>query len=144
MYPVSTYGLSPAFPHFCLCVSIPLDPTLTVENIGPIMEMVEDWRKVATGGFINIPDAMQERITKHHATDKMQSRAAGEWWVHTDYSPSWDRLADALYYSGEDRALERMTQYLPKGAYMERGYWCYSKVFIDLVASVSLTENSLS
>ena len=49
-----------------------------------------------------------------------------------------------LYYKGEDGALEKMTQYLPKGVYMERGYWCYSKVFISLVASVSLTENSLS
>ena len=106
--------------------------------------MVEDWRKVAKFIFINIPDAIQERITKHHNTDKEQSCAAGEWWVHTQLSPSWNDLARALYRSGEDKALEKMTQYLPKGAYMERGYWCYSKVFISLVASVSLTENSLS
>ena len=108
------------------------------------MEMVEDWRKVAKFIFINIPDAIQERITKHHNTDKEQSCAAGEWWVHTQLSPSWNDLANALYRNGEDKALEKMTQYLPKGAYMERGYWCYSKVFISLVASVSLTENSLS
>ena len=101
----------------------PSDPTLTVENIGPIMEMVEDWRKVATSGFLDIPHAIRERITKHHATDKMQSCAAGEWWVHTHYSPSWNRLASALYHKGEDRALEKMTQYLPKGVYMERGYY---------------------
>ena len=98
----------------------PSDPTLTVENIGPIMEMVEDWRKVATSGVIDIPDAIQERITQHHTTDKEQSCVAGEWWVHTYHSPSWDRLAFALYYNGEDKVLEKMTQYLPKGVYMER------------------------
>ena len=123
----------------------PSDPTLTVENIGPIMEMVEDWRKVASNILnICIPYAIQERITQHHTTDKEQSRAAGEWWVHTHPSPSWNRLANALYNEGEYKAVDKMTQYLPKGAYMERGYWCYSKVFIGLVASVSLTENSLS
>ena len=94
---------------------------MTVENIGPIMEMVEDWRNVAN--FIYIPDAIQERITQHHTTDKEQSCVAGEWWVHTGLSPSWDFLASALYYEGEDRALEKMAQYLPKGAYMERGYY---------------------
>ena len=120
----------------------PSDPTLTVENIGPIMEMVENWREVANNIFI--PDAIQERITQHHTTDKEKSCAAGEWWVHTYLSPSWDGLASALYHNGEYGALEKMTQYLPKGVYMERGYWCYSKVFIGLVASVSLTENSLS
>ena len=108
------------------------------------MEMVENWRKVTNSGFIFIPAAVQERITQHHTTDKEQSRAAGEWWVHTYPSPSWNYLARALYDKGEDGALEKMTQYLPKGVYMERGYWCYSKVFISLVASVSLTENSLS
>ena len=140
MYPVSTSGLLPAYSHFCLCVSIPLDPTLTLENIGPIMEVVENWRKVATSVFINIPAAIQERITQHHTTDKEQSCVAGEWWVYTDLYPSWDYLASALYHHGEYRALEKMAQYLPEGAYMERGYWCY--IFISLVASVSLTENS--
>ena len=105
----------------------PSDPTLTVENIGPLMEMVEDWRKVATSSSIYIPDAIRERITQHHTTDKEQSCAAGEWWVHTYVSPSWDLLANALYHKGEDGALEKMAQYLPEGAYMERGYWCYSQ-----------------
>ena len=89
------------------------------------MEAVGDWRQLASGLFISgfrIPDTIQERITKHHATKKKQSVAAGEWWVNTDLSPSWDRLATALYHRGEDRALEKMAQYLPKGAYM-RGYY---------------------
>ena len=99
------------------------------------MDAVGNWRELASDPLTNIPDAIQERITKHHATDKMRSRAAGEWWVHTDYSPSWDDLASALYRKGEDRALERMTQYLPKGAYMER--ILYTVVLIVSVSSAT-------
>ena len=105
----------------------PSDPTLTVENIGPIMEVVEDWRRVATNSFIYIPYAIRERITQHHTTDKEQSCTAGEWWVHTGPYPSWHALAGALYNTGEYTALEKITQYLPEGAYIERGYWCYSQ-----------------
>ena len=101
----------------------PSDPTLTVENVGPIMEMVEDWREIANSGFIDIPDAIRERIIQHHTTDKEQSCAAGEWWVHTYPAPSWNNLAIVLYHNGEDRAVKKMAQYLPKGVYMERGYY---------------------
>ena len=81
------------------------------------MEMVEDWRKV------DIPDAIQERIIEHHTTEKEQSCAAGEWWVHTGPYTSWYGLAITLYRKGEDQALEKMAQYLPKGPYIERGYY---------------------
>ena len=117
-------------------MSLPsIDPTLTAANITPIMEAVGNWRQLAINLFIKIPHAIKERITKQHATDKEQSRAAGEWWVHTGLSPSWDRLASALYHKGEDRALERMTQYLPKGVYMER--ILYTVVLIVSVSSAT-------
>ena len=118
-------------------MSLPsIDPTLTAANIRPIMEEVGNWRQLATSVIgLSIPVAIRERITKHHATDKMQSRAAGEWWVHTELSPSWDNLARALYHKGEDRALEKMTQYLPKGVYMER--ILYTVVLIVSVSSAT-------
>ena len=84
------------------------------------MEAVGDWRQLAS--LLPIPDAIEERITKRYATGKQQSLAAGEWWVNTDPYPSWDRLATELYFSGEDSALEKMAQYLPKGAYMRAYY----------------------
>ena len=101
------------------------------------MEAVGDWRQLAMF-YLNIPGAIKERITKQHATDKMQSRAAGKWWVHTHPFPSWDGLASALYRNGEERALERMTQYLPKGAYMERILYT-----VVLIVSVSSAINLL-
>ena len=117
-------------------MSLPsIDPTVTAANVTLIMDEVGDWRELASDPRIYIPDAIRERITKHHATDKMRSRAAGEWWVHTDISPSWDSLANALYHNGEDGALERMTQYLPKGVYMER--ILYTVVLIVSVSSAT-------
>ena len=97
------------------------DPTLTVENIGPIMEAVGNWRKLATD-FLHflVPDAIQERITHLHTTNKERSCAVGEWWVNICPYPSWDRLATVLYSNGEDRALEKMAQYLPRGMCMDR------------------------
>ena len=112
-----------------------IDPTLTAANVRPIMEGVGDWRQVASVIGLNIPDAIKERITKQHATNQTHSRAAGEWWVHTYPSPSWNRLASALYDSGECGALERMTQYLPKGVYMER--ILYTVVLIVSVSSAT-------
>ena len=98
------------------------------------MEAVGDWRQLAGSLQFHIPAAIQERITKHHATEK-QSLAAGEWWVNTDPAPSWDDLATALYHTGEDTALEKMAQYLPKGAYMKR--ILYTVVLIVSVSSAT-------
>ena len=105
------------------------------------MEEVGDWQELASHPHIYIPDAILERITKQNATDKIQSRAAGEWWVHTDPYPSWDYLASALYDSGENGALEKMTQYLPKGAYMERIlYTVVLTVSVSSATSCSLLD----
>jgi len=85
------------------------------------MEMVEEWRQLANDYRFLIPPAIQDRITKHHFTDREHSCVAGGWWVRTGSSPSWDNLASVLYSNGEHKALEKMTQYLPKGAYIESG-----------------------
>ena len=99
------------------------------------MEAVGDWWKLADHIDFRIPAAIRERITKHHATEKEQSCAAGEWWVNTYPFSSWDDLARALHHNGEDGALQKMAQYLPKGVYMER--ILYTVVFIVSVSSAT-------
>ena len=84
------------------------------------MEMVGDWRKLANDYCFFIPYTIKKRITERHTTDKEQSCAAGEWWVNTHPFSSWDRLTEALCNNGEDRALEKMAQYFPRGAYTWR------------------------
>ena len=101
------------------------------------MEAVGDWRKLASGllSDLGVPAAIQERITRRHTTNKTQSYAASEWWIHTHYSPSWNNLATALYHKGEDTVLQKVVQYLPKGAYMER--ILYTGVLIVSVSSAT-------
>ena len=84
-----------------------------------VMKEVSDWRWVATSGYLNVPHPVERRIEVQYATETERSCALGEWWVNTQYSPSWDHLALALYYAGEDRAVEKVSQYLPKGTHIE-------------------------
>ena len=141
VHPLSVTSLSSLL---LVCLN-PTDPTLTVENIGPVMEAVGNWQLLATS--FNIPSAIRERITHLHTTDKEQSCAAGEWWLCTHTFPSWNDLARALYRNREDRTLEKMAHYLPRGMYMERVSVLFTVVVsisIDSAPSVSLSEDNLS
>ena len=84
-----------------------------------VMKEVIDWRRVAGTGYVLVPHAVVQRIEVQYATETERSCAAGEWWVNTDPSASWDHLTLALYYEGEYGALEKVSQYLPKGTHME-------------------------
>ena len=84
-----------------------------------VMKEVSDWRRVARSGHVGVPSPVVRRIEDQYTTETEQSCATWEWWVNTDPSASWMDLALALYHEGEDRALEKVSQYLPKGTHME-------------------------
>ena len=69
--------------------------------------------------MLEVPDRIVQRIAQGYTTERQRSCATGEWWVNTDSAPSWEELALKLYYEGEDRAVEKVSQYLPKGTHME-------------------------
>ena len=91
------------------CVS-PSDPTFTVENVREVMAQVGNWEKV--GGELNVPRSKQLEIKQQSSTEREKSLALGDYWVNNDPDPSWKELARELYYSGEERALAVMKQYL--------------------------------
>ena len=84
-----------------------------------VMKDVSDWRWVARQPYVNVPHPVERRIEDQYTTETERSCATWEWWVNTNPSASWDRLALALYYVGEYGALEKVSQYLPKGTHME-------------------------
>ena len=84
-----------------------------------VMKEVSDWWSVARSLHVGVPHPVEQRIEDQYTTEREQSSATWEWWVNTHHSPSWDSLALALYHRGEDRALEKVAQYLPKGTHME-------------------------
>ena len=93
------------------------DATLTPDRVMAVMKDVKDWRSV--GGSFFVPDPIIQRIKAQNTAETERSCALGQWWVNTHPSPTWMDLALAVYHEGEDRALEKVAQYLPKGTHME-------------------------
>ena len=84
-----------------------------------VMKDVSDWRSVVRQPYVHVPHPVVRRIEDQYTTETEQSCATWEWWVNTDPSASWESLALALYHSGDVRAVEKVSQYLPKGTHME-------------------------
>ena len=84
-----------------------------------VMKDTSGWRSVTRSGYVNVPHPVVRRIEDQYTTEREQSCATWEWWVNTHPSPSWNDLALALYRAGEYGAVEKVSQYLPKGTHME-------------------------
>ena len=84
-----------------------------------VMKDTCDWRSVARSGYVNVPPPVKRRIEDQYTTETEQSCATWEWYVNTQPLASWEWIALALYHAGEDRAMEKVAQYLPKGTHME-------------------------
>ena len=99
-----------------LLVSLPSDPTLTVENVREVMAEVGDWEKVGDWLLgLGVPDSKLQEISQQSSTVREKSLALGDYWVNTDPDASWERLARELYHQGEERALAVTKQYLQQG-----------------------------
>ena len=94
------------------CVS-PSDPTLTVEKVTEVMGEVGDREGVRS--WLGVPRSNQAEIKQQSSTEWEKSRALSQYWVNCSPDASWEKLAIALYNSGEERAAVMAKQYLPKG-----------------------------
>ena len=94
------------------CVS-PSDSTLTVENVREVMAEVGNWWLL--GASLGVPLSKARVIRKQSSTEREKSLALGDYWVNTDPDASWEKLAQALYQEGEERAAAVMKQYLQQG-----------------------------
>ena len=78
-----------------------------------VMGEVGNW--VAVGSFLGVPTHKIVEISQLSSTEREKSRAVSEYWVQYVPHASWERLATALYWSGEERAAVMAKHYLPKG-----------------------------
>ena len=69
--------------------------------------------------MLDVPDPIVQRIAQGYTTERQRSCATEEWWVNTHPLASWNDLNLTLYHEGEYGALEKVSQYLPKGTHME-------------------------
>ena len=92
------------------CVS-PSDPTLTVEKVTEVMGEVGDRERVWIR--LGVRNSKRAEIKQQSSTEGEKSRALSQYWVNCHPNASWQGLADALYYWGEERAVAMAKQYLP-------------------------------
>lgn len=79
----------------------PPDPTLTLPNVITVVGMVKNWKVL--GGYLLVPDS------------KMKTREEMlDYFITTTPGASWETLAGHLYYMQQDKALEKMSDYLKR------------------------------
>ena len=84
-----------------------------MENVREVMAEVGNWSSV--GHHLDVPYSKRQGIRKQSSTERGKSLALGDYWVNTDPNASWEKLAQALYQEGEEKAAGVMKQYLPQG-----------------------------
>ena len=73
-----------------------------MERVTGVMEKMKDSWQV--GGWLGVPNEIMEK----YSTERERSCALGEYWVHTYWNTSWERLAGVLYRCEEKTALEEV------------------------------------
>ena len=79
------------------------------------MAEVGNWKDVGGLFGLSVPPSKLEEISQQSSTKREKSLALGDYWVNTDPNASWEKLAQALYQEGEEKAAAVKKQYLPQG-----------------------------
>ena len=89
------------------------DPSLTVEQVKPIMMQMTDWAE--PGDYIIIPHARAVIIRQQHESEDEQRAQASIYYVHVNPFSSWHDLAGILYRSSQPKAVvDAFRALLPK------------------------------
>ena len=81
-----------------------------MENVREVMAEVGNW--VRLGDELGIPYSKVLEIDQQSSTERELCLALGDYWVNTDPRASWEKLALALYFCGQERAVAVTKQYL--------------------------------
>ena len=91
---------------------LPLDPTLTVENMSRVMAKVEPKEREKVYVEVLHFDARM-KIQEQYSTDSEREVAYVDAYVNCDPSLSWYELARVLYHYHHVAAVEDVRPYLP-------------------------------
>ena len=125
LLPISTLGLINVCIHtlkvnslllwYCLFC---LEPSLSLTNLTTLMENVSErdsqmWLYMAI--WLNIPSSKYNAIKSQHSSPAQRSRACWDLYITDHPSPSWKRLAYALYMRKRLEELEVVQKKYLKG-----------------------------
>ena len=97
------------------------DATLTVSNLNEVLEEVEkviDLDEICLSDYLHIPQSKQEEITDQYFDEAQLKHAIIEEFINNHPAPSWRLVAEGLYKSEDNRALQIVKQKYLKGKKM--------------------------
>ena len=104
--------------HTQVCLDISIfshtnsDPTLTLSNLTALLENV-NWYNV--GRWIGVPLETLDMMRDHGGDDSQCRKKCWEFYLKEYPSPSWKKVADALYSNGYIEELEVVQKIHLKG-----------------------------
>ena len=97
------------------CHSLPVDPTLTINNLRLATSSVQDWMKL--GDYVSglgIPGPVLREISTNPAimTEEGKMTAMLQYFLNNVPMASWQKVAGALYWMKEEKALHAVKKFL--------------------------------
>ena len=89
------------------------DPSLTVNNVAEVMELMNDWNSRYYIIKTIVPASRLREIQERCSTKREIANECAFYYVHCHPQPSWTLLATSLYTKGEFAAVEKLKPFLP-------------------------------
>ena len=97
-----------------MCTCPPPEPTLTVENVVGVMEMVavERRKEVWSGWFVLDPQVKE--VYQKYSTEEQRTHACADIYVNCSPDSSWTDLCQRLYWGNEMTAAREAKTFIPQ------------------------------
>ena len=97
------------------CHSLPADPTLTINNLRLVTSSVQDWEDLGDYSYgLGVPGPVLYEIYYNPAilTEEDKMAAMLQYFLNNVPMASWQKVAGALYYWKEEKALQAAKKFL--------------------------------
>ena len=97
------------------CYSLPADPTLTINNLHLFTSSVQDWKRLGNYFYgLGVPLPVLNEISTNPAilTEEDKMTAMLQYFLNNVPMASWQKVAGALYWMKEEKALQAVKKFL--------------------------------
>ena len=97
------------------CHSLPADPTLTINNLRLVTSSVQNWFDLGNYDYgLGVPPPVLNEISDNPAilTEEDKMTAMLQYFLNNVPMASWQKVAGALYWRKEEKALQAAKKFL--------------------------------
>ena len=97
------------------CHSLPADPTLTINNLRFVTSSVQNWKRLGNYRYgLGVPTPVVNEISANRAivTGENKMTAMLQYFLNNVPMASWQKVAGALYWRKEEKALQAAKKFL--------------------------------